>query len=116
MTENTSGLLPLEYKVLVLPSDFEVDPIFKRAREQKIALPPGVQERELAAQIVATFIAKGGSAFSDWKDERLPKMGDRVLMSKYAGITVKGADGVEYRMLNDKDISAIITADGVSRV
>jgi hypothetical protein len=39
-----------------------------------------------------------------------------VLIAKYAGITVKGADGIEYRMLNDKDISGLITLKGVSRV
>lgn len=114
--DNPSGIVPLEFKVLVEPSSFEVDPIFARAREQKIALPPGVMEQELAAQIQGTFIAAGGNAFEDWRDERLPRAGDKVLIAKYAGITIKGADGVEYRLLNDKDISALITKEGVSRV
>lgn len=116
MKKNASGIVPLEYKVLVLPSDFDVDPLFKRAREQGIEIPRDVAQREFDAQIVATFVAKGGSAFSDWKDDRLPKLGDSVLMAKYAGVTVKGADGVEYRLLNDKDIGALITHQGVSRV
>lgn len=117
MTElNLSGIQPLEFKVLVKPSDIEVDPVIARAKERGLALPPGVMESELAAQIVAEFVAAGGNAFEDWRDERLPREGDRVLIAKYAGISVKGADGVEYRMLNDKDISALITKEGVSRV
>lgn len=114
--ENPSGIVPLEFKVLVKPSDFDVDPVFARAREQKIQLPQTVMDQEFAAQIVAIFIAKGGNAFEDWHDEKLPAPGDQVLIAKYAGITVKGADGVEYRMLNDKDISGLITKEGVSRV
>lgn len=116
MTANPSGITPLEFKVLVQPSDFEVDPVFARARERGIAIPHDVAEREFAAQIVATFIAKGGNAFIDWKDERLPAPGDKVLMAKYAGVTVKGADGIEYRLINDKDLAGIITMEGVSRV
>lgn len=110
-----AGVLPVEFKVLVKPSDFEVDPVFKRAAEQGIKLPADVVDRELAGQIVAELIAVGGNAFEDWKPP-IPQAGQRVLIAKYAGIAVKGADGVEYRMLNDKDISGIITQEGVSRV
>lgn len=113
---NLSGIQPLEFKVLVQPSDAEVDPVIARAKAQGLQLPPDVLERELAGQIIATFIAKGGNAFIDWQDERLPQPGDQVLMAKYAGISVKGADGIEYRLLNDKDISGLITSEGVSRV
>ena len=110
-----SGVLPLEYKVLVEPSAAEVDPALARAKAMGLQLPPEVLEREFAAQIVATFISAGGNAFEDWKDKRLPKAGDSVLIAKYAGVTVKGADGVEYRLLNDKDLGAILTSEGVSR-
>jgi co-chaperonin GroES (HSP10) len=112
---NPSGITPLEFKVLVKPSDAEVDPVLARAKAQGLQLPADVLEREFAAQIVATFIAKGGNAFEDWRDEKLPAPGDTVLIAKYAGISVRGSDGVEYRMLNDKDISGLITGDGVAR-
>lgn len=114
--ENESGIVPLEFKVLVKPSDFEVDPAFARARDAGLKLPQEVMDREFAAQIVATLVANGGNAFEDWKDKKLPAPGDKVLIAKYAGVTVKGADGIEYRMLNDKDISGLITQEGVSRV
>jgi co-chaperonin GroES (HSP10) len=89
MTANPSGITPLEFKVLVKPSDAEVDPVLARAKAQGLQLPPDVLEREFAAQIVATFIAKGGNAFEDWRDDKLPAPGDTILIAKYAGITVK---------------------------
>lgn len=112
---NAAGVLPVEFKVLVKPSAIEVDPALARAKAAGLQLPPDVLERELMAQIVATLLAVGGNAFEDWKPP-IPKVGDTVLIAKYSGISVKGADGEEYRMLNDKDISGIITAEGVSRV
>lgn len=115
-TAHPSGIQPLEYKVLVRPGEIEVDPAIARAKAAGIQLPPGVVERELMAQVVSTFELAGGNAFEDWKDARLPKAGDCVLMPKYVGIPLKGADGVEYRLVNDKDISALVTKEGVSRV
>jgi chaperonin GroES len=110
-----AGLMPVEFKVLVKPSAVEVDPALRRAKEAGLQLPPEVLEREFMAQIVAELIAVGGNAFEDWKPP-IPAAGNRVLIAKYAGVTVKGADGQEYRMLNDKDISGIITEEGVSRL
>lgn len=114
MSENQAGVVPCEYKVLCRPSVVEVDPAIASAKAAGIAIPHDVMERELMAQIVGDLIACGGNAFEDWKPP-IPKPGDRVLIAKYAGITLRGADGVEYRMLNDKDVSGIITRDGVSR-
>lgn len=112
---NAAGLLPVEYKVLVHPSEIEVDPALMRAKKAGIQLPQDVLDREFMAQIVATLVAVGGNAFEDWKAP-IPKPGDQVLIAKYAGVTLRGADGVEYRMLNDKDIAGIIIKEGVTRV
>lgn len=113
--ENPAGVLPVEFKVLVKPSEVEVDPVLAQAKKRGIQLPPEVLEREFAAQIVAELIAVGGNAFEDWKPP-IPQPGQTVLIAKYAGIVLKGADGLEYRMLNDKDLSGIITKEGVTRV
>jgi chaperonin GroES len=112
---NAAGVQPVEFKVLVKPSSVEVDPALARAKAAGLQLPPDVLERELMAQIVAELVAAGGNAFEDWRGP-IPKAGDKVLIAKYAGITIKGADGEEYRMLNDKDISGIINREGVSRL
>ena len=111
---NESGIEPVEFKVLVHPSAVEVDPAIASAKAAGIEIPRDVLERELMAQIVAKVVAIGGNAFEDWRPP-VPKPGDTVLIAKYSGITVKGADGLEYRMLNDKDISGIINKKGVVR-
>lgn len=113
---NSSGIIPLEYKCLVEPESAEVDPAIAKARKAGLELPKEMLEREFMAQICARFIACGANAFEDWKDKRLPQPGERVLMAKYAGVTVRGADGREYRLLNDKDLAGIIVADGVGRI
>ena len=115
-TGHPSGILPLEYRCVVRPGAIEVDPVIASAMKAGLKLPDGAIEREMMSQIVSTFVAAGGNAFEDWKDARLPAPGDQVLMAKYVGIPLKGADGVEYRLVNDKDISAIVTTEGVSRV
>lgn len=106
MTVNTSGMQPIEYKVLVKPHDpLETDEQLKSATKSGILLPP--TEREAAAQVKGVLIAKGGIAFHDFGDIR-PEIGDVVYYAKYSGLVIKGDDGVEYRLMNDKDVAAIV--------
>jgi hypothetical protein len=37
-----------------------------------------------------------------------PKPGDKVMFAKFAGAAVKGKDGLDYRIINDKDVSAVL--------
>ncbi|MGB1214602.1 MAG: hypothetical protein ACPG4X_14655 [Pikeienuella sp.] len=106
--KNESGIRPLEYKVLVQP-----DPIQQKT-QGGILLPDDTHEREEWAQVKATIVAIGDSAFSDWtvRERGLLKPGVRVYCAKYQGIVVTGDDGEEYRLLSDKDIGAIITREG----
>lgn len=104
---------PLEYRVLVQPDRIEeTDPALKRARESipGFEMADQTSEREQMAQVHATVKAIGGNAFEDWNDERLPKVGDRVLIAKYAGVVVPGTeeDDQPLRIVNDKDLCAII--------
>jgi co-chaperonin GroES (HSP10) len=55
------------------------------------------------------LIEAGAIAFSDpdWLDR--PKAGQMVMYDRYAGGSlVKGDDGGEYRLMNDKEIVAIL--------
>lgn len=113
---NPSGVIPLEYRCVVRPSPAEIDPAIASARKAGLEIPRDILDRELMAQINATFIAAGGNAFSDWKDAKLPQPGDQIMIAKYSGTTFRGADGEEYRLCNDKDISGLITAEGIARV
>ena len=98
---NKSGILPVEYKVLVKTDNVE------DVSDGGIYLGNKQTERETLAQTSGTLIDVGGNAFEDWKG-KLPEPGDRVMTAKYAGGIVEGVDGEEYRLMNDKDIAAII--------
>jgi co-chaperonin GroES (HSP10) len=101
---NTSGIQPVELKVLVYP-----DPIDEKVGS--IYMPETVRDKESRAQVEATLIAVGGHAFDDWK-KPIPKPGERVYMGKYAGIKdITGVDGKVYNLIRDNDILAIITEE-----
>jgi co-chaperonin GroES (HSP10) len=49
-----------------------------------------------------------------WKDEAKPRAepGDKVLISKFAGVMATGtADGAKYRLINDNDIYCAIEVE-----
>ncbi len=69
-----------------------------------IVLPGSAKEKPQVAEIMA--VGPGGVV--DGKDVLMEvEVGDRVLMSKYAGTEVK-IDGVEYTILRQSDILAIV--------
>lgn len=98
-----SGIRPLEYKVLVKPK------IVEEKTAGGIYIPDTTKEKEKFAQQEGEVVAIGAIAFTDpdWLDK--PKVGDTVLFDKYAGgKPVEGRDGEEYRLINDKEIMAVI--------
>lgn len=99
---NPSGLIPVEFKCLVQPIEIE------EVTEGGIILLDETVEQAEVAQCRARLIDVGGRAFFDWGSGRNPKPGDMVLMAKYAGINVEGSDGKDYRVIQDKDITAIL--------
>ena len=81
-----------------------------------IIVPVSEQEKQKWATTEGTLIAVSPLAFTyakcdEWKDAGAtpPKPGDRILFAKYAGTQVKGKDGKEYVLANDKDVMAILT-------
>lgn len=100
---NQSGIHPMDLRVLVKPHQVE-DKI------GSIFIPDSKKESDQYAQCKATIVAVGENAWEEASARsdafRKPIPGDRVLISKYGGITVKGSDGEDYRLLNDEDITA----------
>jgi len=101
---NTSGIQPVELKVLVKPKEIE-------EKVGSIILPDQNQEREKYAQIHGEIVATSPLAFGyakpdEWRGMK-PKVGDSVIYAKYAGVNVRGADGVEYTIINDEDVCAV---------
>ena len=101
---NQSGIQPVEYKALVRPD------VVEKKTSGGIYLPDTTHEMQELAQVKAHLIAVGGNAFEGWVG-KIPRVGHRVYVAKYAGIRVKGADGRQYQIVNDKDIAAVITKE-----
>ncbi len=99
---NTSGLSPVEYKILIEPEEVE------QKSAGGIIMAPATTEKEKQAQVRGKLIAVGGNAFEDWK-EPIPRVGDTVMFAKYAGLVIKAKDGRELRVANDKDVTTIVT-------
>lgn len=98
---NQSGVKPLGRAVLVKPYTPEI-------KESMIILTEDVLARDQMVEQRAIVVEVGKYA---WHDEPEPRAsaGQKVLVSKFAGYMVKGtADGVQYRLVNDKDIFAAI--------
>lgn len=106
MSQNDWGFKPIEYKVLI-----EVEEVEKLAgREKRIIIPDSVADKNQIAQIKGRIIAVGGRAFEDM-GEPIPKIGDKVYFAKYAGVQMRidrNGKWVEGRVVNDKDIIAIL--------
>jgi co-chaperonin GroES (HSP10) len=98
---NKSGLRPLGRAVLVEPYEPEI-------KKSLLVMPDSVKERTAMIETRAIVLDIGPSA---WDDEPAPRavVGDKVLISKFAGVMVTGtADGKTYRIVNDRDIYCAI--------
>lgn len=102
MMENQSGLAPVGVAVLIKAYEPE-------RRGALLVLPDSVQGKMSMVDSRAVVVAVGPSA---WHDEPMPraKVGDKVLVTKFAGFMAKGPrDGELYRLVNDRDIFCTIT-------
>ena len=99
---NESGFQPVEYKVLIAPS--EVEEVSKGG----IIIPESAKEKEKFAKAEGIIVAIGAICFTEPEWLHCPKVGDTVLFDKYAGCLVKGKDGKSYRLISDKEIGAIV--------
>lgn len=98
---NTSGIVPLDLRILVRPDE----PVTKIG---SIAVPDTYRDKQKYAGTKATLIAAGSNAFREWGEARKPQPGDRVLFAQYTGAREKGADGADYVIMNDADLLAVI--------
>lgn len=105
---NLSGIDPVEYKVVVLP--VEEKGYVELKGGFKLHKPDETKERDKHAAMEGDLVAVSPLAFSyeEWPaTARKPTSGDRVVFARYAGITITGSDGKEYRIMNDKDVVAV---------
>lgn len=100
------GIEPVEFKVLVKPE------VIEKKTAGGIILPDTVREKQRFAKETGFIKAFGSLAFTDpdWRDNVFS--GTRVIYDRYSGVLIKGADGEEYRIIQDKDIIAVLHYDG----
>lgn len=102
---NSSGIRPLGRAVLVKPYEPE-------RQSSIIELPASVKEQTMVVEQRCVIVEVGISAWHNEPHGPRAKVGDKVLVSKFAGAMVKGtADGQQYRLVNDNDIFAAIEVE-----
>jgi len=105
---NNSGIVPMDKRVLVKPDSTE------RVTPGGIIILEENAARKDMAMTKATVVAIGETAWSEAiHDARnfgvafaAPATGARVMIAKYGGVEIEGADGEKYRLLNDEDVIA----------
>lgn len=102
---NDSGIYPTEFKVLIRPKAVE------EVTKGGIIVPESAQEKAKYAEMEGHIVAVAPGAFmyleeAEWQGQK-PAVGDAVIIAKYSGVRVKGRDGIEYVLINDKDLTAI---------
>lgn len=106
MIENKSGITPLGHRLLILPEEVE------EVSSGGIIIAIGTgKEREQLAQVMGTVVAVGQTC---WKDQAVgdwAKPGDRVMFGKYSGLITIGKDEVQYRLISDLDIVALLEVE-----
>lgn len=103
--QNTSGISPVEYNVLVKVEKVE------KVTAGGIIKPDSIEDRQNAMFTKGVLVAVSPLAFTyeRWPEgSRKPRPGDRVMITKAAGREVDGEDGEKYKILKDKDIEAIL--------
>ena len=89
---------PLADRVLIKMEEGE------ETTKSGIVLPTAAQEKPQMAEVIA--VGPGGKV--DGKDVEMQlKVGDKVIISKYAGTQVK-MDGNEYTIIRQSDVLAIV--------
>ena len=96
------GIMPRGFNVLVV-----VEPV-----EEKIGsvfIPESSRQKEEMVQVRGRIVDMSPAAF-DFADfgEAKPRIGEAIQFAKLGGVQTKGADGLTYRLMLDKDVAAVI--------
>lgn len=123
-TTNNSGINPSGDRVVIQPDAIE------EVTEGGIVIATSVIESHQSAQSIGVLVAVGPDAFTHsvsiteryidgaWKPvertttgykEDFAQVGDRVAFAKFGGLNVEGADGLDYKVMNDTDITGRVS-------
>ena len=103
---NTSGIYPVDMRVVVKPE------VMEEKTAGGIVVPKQVRDMEDRGHVKATIVAVGAQAFEDIKNpDARPRAGQIVSIAKFAGYLINGKDDIEYRIINDRDVVAVLDGD-----
>jgi co-chaperonin GroES (HSP10) len=98
---NESGIQPQGDRVLVRIEDLGMK------KEHAIFVPDSVKDQHKEAQMAGLLTAVGDDAWSDYS-KPFASIGQRIMFARHGGIKVTGKDGINYRIMNDVDITATL--------
>lgn len=103
ITDCAPGIKPTGFNVLVATPAQE-------GRVGSIIIPDNISDRDRLAQVEGRLVGVSPAAFdfAHFPAGTKPTEGDAVMFAKFAGVVVTGRDGKEYRLLLDKDVTAVI--------
>ena len=102
--KNESGLKPLGKAVLVIPYEPEI-------QKSVIAIPDNVRQNTMTLETRGIVLECGSACWDDEADPRA-RVGDKVLLSRLAGVMARGTrDGKMYRLVNDRDVFCAIEVE-----
>lgn len=112
LSECRPGLFPTGFNILVA-----VEPALAQTAGG-LWKPDTVTAKEQLVEVRGRIIAMSPAAFdfATWPEGTKPQVGDAILFAKLAGVMTKGADNREYRLMADKDASAVIDEDVFSQI
>ena len=121
---NNSGVTPKGDRVLVMPD------VIEEKTQGGIIIPEKDRDKHQAAQMAGILVAVGPDAWihtttvtqrildgqlrvvekkTTGYSEPFAEVGDRVCFAQYNGRNFEGADGNQYRLLNDEDITGTVS-------
>jgi co-chaperonin GroES (HSP10) len=132
MKQNKIYIKPVGFRVLVLPDVAEDLEAFEKQEDGGYLSEGGIHlsgksetiidiQREKAAEVYGVLVAVGPTAWRAF-DNDIPgyewqpwaKVGDRVSYAKFGGkFLTDPVTGIEYMLLNDRDITSIILEEEV---
>lgn len=108
---NESGIDPCGDRVLVLPD------LYAEQTSGGVFITEDQKDKMDAASQTGVLVALGNDAWV-WTSDRArrlegkkPEVGARVIFEQYAGISLWGADGKRYRLLDDKCIGGLFAGN-----
>lgn len=104
--ENPSGIMPVEYNILVRPV------VVEEKTAGGLYIPDEAREREQYGQTEGDLIAVSPAAFTfnyeGWPEgARLPRVGDRVVFPRHQATEIEGDDGQKYWLMKDRAIAGV---------